>query len=94
MRAAVVLILVLLAGCAGKERIRHEYIETKVPVPIPCQIEEPAAPVYATHSLTADDSDFVKIRAFVVERKQRIAVEKELRRLLATCTNVSTQGVQ
>ena len=81
------LFLVLLTGCAADPVIEYvdRPVEVKVPVVMPCQAVMPAVVRYATEGLKADDSDFDKIKALLVERRQRETTENELRALLGAC---------
>lgn len=69
-----------LAGCAsGPPK------QVLVPVPVYCEVKLPKEPVWATASLAADADIFVKVRALLVERRQRISYEKLLRAAIAGC---------
>ena len=76
----------MLAGCATPriEYIR-EPVEVLVPIAQPCPVTAPGFMEYATEFLTLESDDFEKIRAVLVERRQRSVVEEELRALLEVC---------
>lgn len=44
MKAAAVLLVLALAGCATPPTVVREPVEVRVPVPVPCVSEIPAAP--------------------------------------------------
>lgn len=79
----------LLAGCISQPEPEKVYIKVPVrvemPVPIPCPVELPAGKRYETKRLKKSDTDFDKIRAVLIELRQRAATEEELRALLGVC---------
>lgn len=79
MRAAL-LIALLLTGCAtpAPERVL-------VPVPVPCRVELPAEPAWATDGLPASAPLWDLARALLAERQQRIGYEAQLRAALESC---------
>jgi hypothetical protein len=81
----VLVMLVWLSGCASPSTV-VDTVEVKVPVVLPCEAEVPSPMKYATADLAASSTDFDKIRALLVERRQRMSVEQELRVLLEACT--------
>lgn len=71
MKLLLVGVVVLLAGCAGREpEVRTVRVE--VPVRVPCKTQEVAA------GLKKSDDLELKVRALLAERRQRIAYEREL----------------
>lgn len=84
MRAAVVLMALALAGCAGKERLVIQKVS--VPVSVPCKVKVPERPTYATESMDLDASIFDKVKALLAEREQRKAREAELEAAAKSCS--------
>ena len=83
--AVLVLVCLPLAGCGPRlpERVL-------VPVEVPCKVDVPARPVWATKALPADADIFDQVRALLAERKQRIAYERLLEAAVASCNATST----
>lgn len=79
MRAAALLLL-LLVGCAARPPARIE-----IPVAVPCRVELPARPVYATEMLPADATIYEQVRALLAERRQRLAREELLEAISKAC---------
>ena len=80
--------LALAGCCTPPEPITiTETVEIQVPVLEKCQVEMPRRMPYATESLSKEDTDFEKIRALLVELRERQGTEEELRILLASCLN-------
>lgn len=75
----------ILAGCATAEP-RTVYRDVKVIVPVPCRVTLPDEPVYATQGLTLDEPLFELVRALLVEREQRKAVDVETRAAAKSCS--------
>lgn len=83
---AVMLCVAFLSGCASPAREPlPRVVRIEVPVIIPCPVTVPMPYPYATASLTKESTDFDKIKALLVELKQRDVTEEELRALLAVC---------
>jgi hypothetical protein len=77
MKLLLVGVVVLLAGCAGREpEVRTVRVE--VPVRVPCKTQEVAVPAWAAAGLKKSDDLELKVRALLAERRQRIAYEREL----------------
>jgi hypothetical protein len=76
--------LFFLCGCSTPSTI-IETVEVRVPVIEPCPVSIPDTASYAAEKLSVDDTDFEKIRALLIERRQRISTEEELRALLLAC---------
>lgn len=78
MRAALLIVL-LLAGCqTTPERVL-------VPVPVPCRVELPAEPAWATDGLPSSAPLWDLARSLLAERQQRIGYEAQLRAALESC---------
>lgn len=84
-RAAVVVALLLMAGCSVLPR-KTVY----VPVSTPCEVVLPDQPVWATASLDDDATIWVQVKALLAERRQRIAYERELRAAAESCASKPT----
>ena len=77
MKPFVVLLALVLNGCAGREpEVRTVRVE--VPVLVPCKTKEVAVPPWAVAGLNKSDSLEVKVRALLAERRQRIGYERQL----------------
>ena len=86
-RLLVFCVLALLVGCASAPESPPlpRVVTVEMPIVQPCPVKVPEQQVYAAEKLSLASSDFEKIKAVLVERKQRAAAEKELRRLLGVC---------
>lgn len=71
------IITLALAGCAGAPP-SPDYVEVKVPVPIPCRTEDVARPAFAVDQLQIGATIDAQMRALRAERHQRIGYEREL----------------
>jgi hypothetical protein len=84
MRLLLIGLVVLLAGCAGREpEVRTVRVE--VPVLVPCKTQAVAVPPWAAAGLKKSDSLEVKVRALLAERRQRIGYERELVAAAGAC---------
>lgn len=83
--------MLALIGCGSTPETIVEIQEVLVPVFEPCDVEMPEEQVYATSVLSSDSTDFEKIRALLVERRQRMTMEEELRLLLDACSQPLNQ---
>ncbi|WP_434606767.1 hypothetical protein J3P80_08925 [Pseudomonas sp. D2-30] len=84
MKAMLLIGVLALAGCAGREpEIRTVRVE--IPVQVPCKTEEVAAPLWAADGLKKSDSLEVKVRALLAERRQRMGYERELVAAVLAC---------
>ncbi|AZC52254.1 Phage protein [Pseudomonas chlororaphis subsp. piscium] len=84
MKFLLVGVVVLLAGCAGREpEVRTVRVE--VPVQVPCRAQEVAAPPWAVAGLKKSDGLELKVRALLAERRQRIGYERELVAAVDAC---------
>ncbi len=70
MRAAVLILAALLAGCAGAPRVEIQRVN--VSVPVECQEPVPARPVMPTDALRAGATvdDFTKAAQAEIERRE------------------------
>ena len=84
MRFLLVGVVVLLAGCAGKEpEVRTVRVE--VPVLVSCKTTAVAVPPWAAEGLKKSDPLELKVRALLAERRQRIGYERQLVAAVSTC---------
>ncbi|WP_411835616.1 hypothetical protein ACLBNB_19755 [Pseudomonas chlororaphis subsp. aurantiaca] len=84
MKLLLVGVVVLLAGCAGREpEVRAVRVE--VPVQVPCRTQKVEVPSWATAGLKKSDGLELKMRALLAERRQRIAYERELVAAAGAC---------
>ncbi|WP_458736950.1 hypothetical protein [Pseudomonas chlororaphis] len=84
MKFLLVGVVVLLAGCAGREpEVRTVRVE--VPVQVPCRTQDVAVPTWAAAGLRKTDSLELKVRALLAERRQRIGYEKQLVAGITAC---------
>ena len=80
MRAAMIAGLVLvLAGCSPLTKV------VKVPVSVPCKVDMPKPPVWATESLSKDAGIFDQVKALLAERRQRQGYQEQLEAAIASC---------
>ena len=89
MRVLLLIFCGLIIGCTSQPAARYidRPVRVEVPVLLPCPVTEPPRRGYATAGLVRDSTPFEKIRALLVERKERAATESELRELLGACTS-------
>lgn len=80
MRILALLPAIFLAGCA------HDPITIKVPVPVPCIKERPAAPIYPT--VSEDAGIFERVKVLLAERELRKGYEAKLEAMLAACGEI------
>lgn len=86
MRLGIVVVgVIALAGCAGRQEAESRLVRVEVPVAVPCRVQEVAVPPWAASTLRADDSLEVKVRALLAERRQRIGYERELLSSARSC---------
>jgi hypothetical protein len=78
--------LIVLPSCATTPKLPPQAppaVEVLVPVPVPCQIEQPPQPVYPADNLPADASLFDTVRTLLADRLVRIAETTRLRAAIA-----------
>ena len=81
----VVVLCLLVAGCAGHVEPEIRTVRVEVPVPVPCRAPEVAVPPWAATGLRKTDSLEVKVRALLAERRQRIGYERQLVAAVDAC---------
>lgn len=79
---ALILAVALLGGCATASQIKVPEV-VKVPVPIPCKVEEPTAPDFR-FSPPYDDI-FAAVRDLLGDRELARAYENELSIAIKSC---------
>lgn len=84
MKVLLMGVMVMLAGCAGREpKVRT--VRVDVPVLVPCRAPEVSAPAFAAAGLKKTDSLEVKVRVLMADRRQRIGYERELVAAVSVC---------
>ena len=83
MRAAVLILAALLAGCAGAPRVEIQRVN--VSVPVECQEPVPARPVMPTDALRAGATVDDFARAAMAEISRREGYEGQLLTALEAC---------
>ncbi|MCA3108431.1 MAG: hypothetical protein IOD09_20470 [Rhodocyclaceae bacterium] len=79
MRFGSLLAVLLLAGCGTTTQV------VRVPVPVPCVVELPAAPTISTDAELGAMSDYRLVLAIARERLQLLGYSGELRAAAETC---------
>lgn len=79
---SALLALVATVALAGCETVPQRVL---VPVAVPCKVDMPKPPVWATAALAADAGIWDQVKALLAERKQRIGYELELEAALRAC---------
>ena len=83
MRAALLLCLLAVGGCATAPRVEIQTV--KVPVPVECREAIPDRPSMPTESLTDDADPFDLLRASLAEINRREGYEVKLVAALENC---------
>lgn len=83
MRAAVLILAALLAGCAAAPRV--ETVEVQVPMPVECREPVPARPAMPTEALRSGASVDDFARAAMAEIERREGYEGQLLTALENC---------
>ncbi|MFO0521298.1 MAG: hypothetical protein ACK515_12895 [bacterium] len=79
MRSGSLLAVLLLAGCGTTTQV------VRVPVPVPCVVELPAAPTISTDAELRAMSDYRLVLAIARERLQLLGYSDELRAAAEGC---------
>jgi len=79
MRFGSLLAVLLLAGCGTTTQV------VRVPVPVPCVVELPAAPTISTDAELRAMSDYRLVLAIARERLQLLGYSDELRAAAGAC---------
>ena len=78
---SVLIAALLLTGCASTDRL----VQVKVPLPVACQITEPARPMMDTETVSISASIDELARAMRAEIERREGYEGQLRAALSAC---------
>ncbi|HCE7185571.1 TPA: hypothetical protein NHR87_003947 [Pseudomonas aeruginosa] len=78
MRVVLMLMIVALVGCAGRQEAEPRTVRVEVPVAVPCRAPAVEVPAWATAGLRKGDDIQTKVRALLAERLQRIGYETQL----------------
>ena len=83
----LLVVVLLLAGCASTSESQQppKPIEVKVPVPVPCQIEEPKMPEFSFETLTSESTIYQKVQILLADRLLHLGYEEQLRTALRGC---------
>jgi len=83
-RASLLLVLLVLGGCASAPRVEVQTV--KVPVPVECREPIPDRPNMPTDALADDADPFELLRAALGEIDRRESYEVRLLVALTNCT--------
>ncbi|HID9812489.1 TPA: hypothetical protein ACXI4M_003817 [Pseudomonas aeruginosa] len=78
MRVVLMLMIVALVGCAGRQEAEPRTVRVEVPVAVPCRAPAVEVPAWAAAGLKKSDDLQTKVRALLAERLQRIGYEAQL----------------
>ncbi|HHO8096937.1 TPA: hypothetical protein ACRXYB_005317 [Pseudomonas aeruginosa] len=78
MRVVLMLMIVALVGCAGRQEAEPRTVRVEVPVAVPCRAPAVEVPAWAAAGLKKSDDIQTKVRALLAERLQRIGYEAQL----------------
>ncbi|EKQ6351928.1 hypothetical protein P6M03_006388 [Pseudomonas aeruginosa] len=78
MRVVLMLMIVALVGCAGRQEAEPRTVRVEVPVAVPCRAPAVEVPAWAAAGLRKGDDIQTKVRALLAERLQRIGYEAQL----------------
>lgn len=84
MIALIVLVGWILSGCSTMP----DTVEIRVPVPVACQVAEPARPALGIDSVPADTPLDVLLRHLRADHDLRDGYEAELRAALKACREI------
>ncbi len=87
MRVALMLMIVALVGCAGRQEAEPRTVRVEVPVAVPCRAPAVEVPAWAAAGLKKSDDLQTKVRALLAERLQRIGYEAQLLAANQACQN-------
>lgn len=85
--AFIVLVAWILTGCATPERV----VQVRVPVPVPCEVDEPPRPRLGIDSVPINAPIDVLIRNLRADHDVRDGYEAELRAALEACRRAGGQ---
>lgn len=75
----------LLAACAGPVEVRYQSVEVPVPVVVACVVAVPEAPKWALEQLPVDADEFQIAKAMRADRVARDQYIRELTAAMAAC---------
>lgn len=81
----LLVLVVALAGCAGRLEPEPRTVRVEVPVSVPCRVPAVEMPTWATASLQKGDSLQTKVRALLAELEQRKGYEVQLVAAVQAC---------
>ena len=84
MKSLLVVLVLLLAGCASREPVVRT-VRVEVPVLVPCKTQAVTVPSWVVSGLKKSDSLEVKVRTLLAERRQRMGYERELVAAVGAC---------
>ncbi|HFT4732821.1 TPA: hypothetical protein ACQTXM_004111 [Pseudomonas aeruginosa] len=87
MRVVLMLMIVALVGCAGRQEAEPRTVRVEVPVAVPCRAPAVEVPAWAAAGLKKSDDLQTKVRALLAERLQRIGYEAQLLAANQACQN-------
>ncbi|EPJ6192507.1 hypothetical protein L4Z44_005277 [Pseudomonas aeruginosa] len=87
MRVVLMLMIVALVGCAGRQEAEPRTVRVEVPVAVPCRAPAVEVPAWAAAGLKKSDDLQTKVRALLAERQQRIGYEAQLLAANQACQN-------
>ncbi|NUA26089.1 hypothetical protein [Cupriavidus basilensis] len=82
---SILMLGMLLAGCAGAPQVITQTKTVEVPVAVPCKVKAVARPAWALDQVDPAADVFTKGRAALVEVGQRAAYEIRLEAAVAAC---------
>lgn len=82
---SILVLGVLLAGCAGAPQAITQTKTVEVPVAVPCKVKEVERPVWALDQVDSGADIFTKGRAALMEVRQRAAYEVRLEAEMEAC---------
>lgn len=87
MKRVLIVLGLLLAGCAGQvaEPLEPVTVRVEVPVQIPCRTERVQRPAFAVDSLPIGASIDEQVRALRADRQQRKGYEVRLEAAIDAC---------
>lgn len=83
----VLLLTLVVSGCAGRaaDRAEPQVVRVEVPVQVPCRTDRVQKPAFAVDALPIGASIDKQMRALRAERKQRQAYELRLEAAIEAC---------
>ncbi|RCI49500.1 hypothetical protein, partial [Pseudomonas aeruginosa] len=69
MRVVLMLMIVALVGCAGRQEAEPRTVRVEVPVAVPCRAPAVEVPAWAAAGLRKGDDLQTKVRALLAERR-------------------------